>query len=332
MAQVPRSERLFRKAEAAMLAAIEIYNKPDFTYREETFAILMLNAWELLLKAKLLADNGNRSRCLYVYEARKRRDGTNTSKLYMKRNRTGNVQTISLGNCVAQLDKAQASRLNPAIKANLDALIEIRDNAVHFVNASLQLAKQVLEIGTAAVRNFIELAKRWFKHDFSQYNLYLMPIGFISGPAVVAGINLSADEKNLISYLGKLTTDPVITTASTSGFHVALELNMTFKRSPTDTAYAVAVTNDPSAPKVTLSEEDVRKRYPWDYRELAKRCKARYVGLLENSAFHTIRKPLLGDERFVKSRYLDPGNPKSARKDFYNPNILGEFDKHYTVK
>lgn len=41
--------KFFRRAEAAVLAAIELYNKPDFRYREEAFAILILNAWELIL-------------------------------------------------------------------------------------------------------------------------------------------------------------------------------------------------------------------------------------------------------------------------------------------
>ncbi len=49
-----------------MLSAIEVYNKPDFKYREETFAILMLNAWELLLKAKLVSDNANNLRCILL--------------------------------------------------------------------------------------------------------------------------------------------------------------------------------------------------------------------------------------------------------------------------
>ena len=52
MAKSPRSVKLYRKAEAALISAIEAYNKPDFKYREETFSILALNAWELLLKAK----------------------------------------------------------------------------------------------------------------------------------------------------------------------------------------------------------------------------------------------------------------------------------------
>jgi hypothetical protein len=45
------SAQISQKSVDAALAAIEIYNKPDFRHREETFAILMTNAWELLLKA-----------------------------------------------------------------------------------------------------------------------------------------------------------------------------------------------------------------------------------------------------------------------------------------
>ena len=48
-----RSRTLYDKSLSAMLAAIEVYNKPDFFYREETFAILAINGWELLLKARI---------------------------------------------------------------------------------------------------------------------------------------------------------------------------------------------------------------------------------------------------------------------------------------
>ena len=49
------SKELLEKSVQAALSAIEIYNKPDFRYREEVFAILMCNSWELLLKAKALS-------------------------------------------------------------------------------------------------------------------------------------------------------------------------------------------------------------------------------------------------------------------------------------
>ena len=54
-----RSKALLEKTIAATLAAIEIDNKPDFRYLEEAFAVLAINGWELLLKAKWLADHGN---------------------------------------------------------------------------------------------------------------------------------------------------------------------------------------------------------------------------------------------------------------------------------
>ena len=49
-------ESLIEKSIACAVSAIEIYNKPDFKYREETFSILMINSWELVLKAKLIKD------------------------------------------------------------------------------------------------------------------------------------------------------------------------------------------------------------------------------------------------------------------------------------
>jgi len=328
MSQVSRSMRLLRKAEAALLSAIEVYNKPDFKYREETFAILMLTAWEILLKAKVVLDNGNKLQSIFVYETRTTKSGHQSKKLYIRKNRSGNVHTRSLGQIVVVLDKNANSRLSTPIRVNIDALVEIRDNAVHYFNASPQLAKRVLEIGTASVKNFIELARRWFQIDLSNYGLYLMPIGFVAAPGTATAIPATPDEGRLVRYLAEVIQ------ASRSDedrdFNVALEVNLSFKRAPSDTIAAIAVTTDPSAPKVTLSEEDIRKTYPWDYAELTRRLRTRYSDFKAAEKFHEIRKPLTSDPRYVRTRYLDPGNPKSGKKDFYNANIVGEFDKHYT--
>ena len=52
MARKSKSQYLLEKSIQAAISAIEIYNKPDFKYREESFCILIVNTWELLLKAK----------------------------------------------------------------------------------------------------------------------------------------------------------------------------------------------------------------------------------------------------------------------------------------
>ena len=60
-----------------MVAAVEIYNKPAFPHKAvEGFAILAINGWELLLKAKWLAENQNQERSLYdPYESRPNKNG-----------------------------------------------------------------------------------------------------------------------------------------------------------------------------------------------------------------------------------------------------------------
>jgi Domain of unknown function (DUF3644) len=327
VAPLGRSVRLARQAEAAILAAVEIYNKHSFAYREETFAILALNAWELLLK--LLAENANRPTALWVYEARTTKTGKKSRKQYLKRNRAGNPHTLGLGQVIVALE-AKATKVPQPVRVNLDALIEIRDNAVHFINASPQLAKQVLEIGTAAVKNFVELGGSWFGLDLAGAQIYLMPIGFVAVPGTGTVVPLASDERNLLSFLTTLISTQV--TDDAASCHAALEISLSFKRAPTPSAFPVVVTNDPNAAKVTLSEEDIRTRYPWSYDEVRRRLKRRYVDFKENAKFHSIRKPLMADPAYVKSRFLDPGNPRSAKKDFYSSHVLDAFDLHYTRK
>lgn len=104
----PLHQKLVDKAVAAITAAVEVYNKPSFVYREETFAILALNAWELLLKAKVVKDAGNDLKSIRVYQARPTKSGEPSKKLCLKRNRAGNAQPISLGSCIVELDKTSS--------------------------------------------------------------------------------------------------------------------------------------------------------------------------------------------------------------------------------
>src|SRR5229473_3770197 len=330
MAQIARSVRFLQKAEAALLSAIEVYNRPTFAYREETFAILALNAWELLLKAKLLSEHGNKPRCLYVFERRSLKNGQPSSKLYLKRNRSGAAVTHSLWRTISELENRTAVRVDEAVKANIEALTEIRDNAVHFVIASPQLAKQVLEVGTAAVRNFVELARLWFQHDLSGRHFFLMPIGFVDAPHAATAIDLSKDESRLIAYLAQLTSNAV--QGAKSPFNVTLEVNLSFKRRTAAGAIAVAIANDPTAPQMTLTEDDFKRIYKWTHKQLVEQLRKRYTDFKSNHKFSGIKKPLMGDPKFVRARYLDPDNPTSGKKDFYSPTVLAEFDKHYTRK
>ena len=60
--------------------------------------------------------------------------------------------TIGVENCIVELEKKGTTFPGP-VRKNLEALTEIRDNAVHYLNAGPLLAKQVLEIGTASLKD-----------------------------------------------------------------------------------------------------------------------------------------------------------------------------------
>jgi len=95
----------------------------------------------------------------------------------------------------------------------------------------------------------------------------------------------------------------------------------------------VKLTDDPNAPAIRLEEEEIlKKKYTLDYKALTEELKKRFEDFKTNNKFHKLRKELMKDTKLSRTRYLDPNNPRSSKKDFYSPNIIKKFDKHYIKK
>ncbi len=322
-----RSKELLDRAIAATVSAIEVYNKPDFLYREEAFAVLAINGWELLLKAKWLADHDNRIRSLYVMEPRSKLDGTKSKKLQIKLTRSGNPFTHSLDFLAKKLVEAGAFDSNAW--ANLQLLLEMRDSSIHFYNLSGAFPVRLQEIGTASLKNFVAATNSWFGRDMSEFNFYLMPLSFITLPQQSDAIVLNHEEKKFLAFVDSLERADE---DANSLYSVTVNIDVKFTRSKAKDALGIHVTNNPNAPEVRLTEEQIRERYPWDYDRLTEECRKRYTDFKAVQKYHDIRKRLLKEKRFGDIRYLDPGNPKSPKKPLFNPNIMQELDKHYTKK
>jgi hypothetical protein len=329
----PRYSYLVDKAVDAAISAIEVYNKPAFRYREETFAVLMLNAWELLLKARILKENNNKLRSIEVWQRRATKSGPPSKKFFPKRNRSGNAMTISVGPAAATVKTYLKDNVDQYCVENISLLIEIRDNAIHFYNSGRGLRKKVQEIGSAALRNFTYAAKTWFARDLGSYDFALMPFAFESPTGIIQTV-FADDAKGPTAKLQQLLTETkqAFPFDSAKPFNVGVELELRFVRKTTDGAIPVRVApGDPGAVPVTISEEDARKAYPWTYDELRLALRRRYADFKENKTFHRIRRPLEGDTRYCHVRRLDANNPKTVKQKFYNPNILGIFDGHYQL-
>lgn len=130
---------MLEKSIAAMLSAIEIYNKPDFKYREETFSVLCINSWELLLKAQVLHLSNNKFNCLYKTEFKILKSGKKAITSTIKKNRSGNPLSINLFEAYNIITREFGLKIDKAVHDNLLALTEIRDNSIHFINNDIRV-------------------------------------------------------------------------------------------------------------------------------------------------------------------------------------------------
>lgn len=100
-------ERLLDKASEAFVLSIELYNRPSIKYRVEGFSFFICNAWELMLKAKLIKDNG-------------------LEAVYYKDNAD---RTITLERCLASVFTNDKDPL----RRNLEDIIRLRNTSTHFI-------------------------------------------------------------------------------------------------------------------------------------------------------------------------------------------------------
>jgi len=307
------SERLVEKSLHAALSAIEVYNKPDFKYRVEAFAILMVNAWELLLKAKVAKDNGEQESSLH----QKHKDGTTPLS------RSGNPRTITIGEA---MDKVN---LDQTLADNLFGLIELRDNAIHLLNDSHLLNVKTLEVGTASLRSYLEMGKDWFGMNLSRYNFYLMPMSFFHPHEMQSySINQETEQhRNLLRYITTLEEKHEADEVQTH--NISLHLETKFVKSKL--RYAP---DDPNAISFKVdAEESFQKKYTWSYKDhLVPALSKRYADFKVDKKFLALKKQFEVDEVYSKERHLDWNKPKGQAKRYYCPNILKEFDKHYTKR
>lgn len=315
------SAALLDKGLSAALSAIELYNKPDFKYREETFGILMTNAWELLLKAKALLDHAEDFSCLVVTD----RQGA------PKTTRSGSALTHEVLYLANQIAAQKGSGLEHACLKNLELLVEIRDTSVHFINRDLHFSRRMQDVGTAAVRNFITLATAWFEVDFSRYNFYLMPISFFHGFEAFQPTSVSAyseQMRSLLLYISEQEKSHSV--EDLGGPQVTLCVKTEFARAKSADALEFRVTNNPAAPELQLKEEDVRKRWPFTYDDMIARCRRRYAGFKTDKKFLSLKRQMENDgTKYARRRFLDPQNPKPPGKTFYSPEVFNFLDGHY---
>jgi hypothetical protein len=131
----------------AYVTSLEIINRLSMTYRVQLFCMSLCNAWELLLKAKILADNSNNRELLY--------DDKNLSNPSKKRKYEAR-NTISLHDCINKVLVNQQD----LVRLNLLEIVHLRNQFAHFVVKSVPA--DFIGLFQACVINYHHKINVWF--------------------------------------------------------------------------------------------------------------------------------------------------------------------------
>src|SRR5208283_2867556 len=125
--------------------------------------ILMINAWELLLKARVMKENGGKLPSVYARDSVKLKNGKYGKRKKVRLTRYGSPHTIGIVEARDLVQAYKKDNLEGVAAANITALLDIRDHATHVVASNASLRKTLAELSLAAVRNYIIASQKWFK-------------------------------------------------------------------------------------------------------------------------------------------------------------------------
>lgn len=314
MAKQSSVHRLVKKALFAAHSAIELYNKPTFQYKNESFVILMTNAWELLLKAKLLEDNPKNQNVIYIQSKTKTKTGLNPKRFYPKKNRTGNLQTIDIFEALRKTN-LQDRNLNDQI----ETIVELRDNSIHFMNDDSYLDMKLFQIATATTRSFVQVVREWFP-SFNNIESVL-PISFTVPDSV---LTISPKSNSLVQRLLKYVEKVERKKRPTTEHAIAFQVDVQLKRNiGTGAVVRNAGKNDKNAVPIKITDLDlIESKYKYDYDQLKKACKKRKANIKFDKRFMSIYKLSKESEEICLTRPLDPRRPNSIKKLFFSEQAV----------
>lgn len=214
------------KSEEAFLMAIEIYNKPTIKYRLEGFAFFICNAWELLLKAKILKNGES----IYYPD---------------KPNRT-----ISLSNCVSHI----FTNDKDPVRKNLEIIISLRNTSTHFVIKEMDSI--YLPFMQANVLNYSQKLFDFFERDITEkINSSFMTL-VINNESISDEEILSRYGDNILTRYNKVKneTEQIITENSNEKLAIQIDLNVKIVKDKDEAKTTFRIAKDGEEPVRIIKE------------------------------------------------------------------------------
>jgi hypothetical protein len=326
-------ESLIENSKSAIIASIEIHNKPIFSYRYEVTTILVINAWELLLKA-------------YIVENHKEVKLINKDGL-----------SKPFEECLAFVS-SQLGKDFRAIEENLQKIYEYRCHIIHFYKDNIDSILYALI--HKSIQFYNEFIKKFFNIDLAELtNLIILPIGFkpfaspvdfLSSDSDLSKSSNSVKEfiKSIVKSTESLESEGVQESILT-GFRMAVinenritnaDIIAGITKNPeasklniTNVLSGMQFSRDADAKKVNIEEETLFKTmYTLKYQDVIDKSKLIFTDFKQNAKFNKIMVNVKTKPELHRKRFLDVVNKTGMGQDFYTAGVFEELSKHFNVK
>lgn len=301
---------LLKNSAAAYFAAIEIHNKPDIEYRYETTTVLLMNAWELLLKA-------------YVRKF--------TKKNILNKDGKSIKYTTALTYTYEGMPKRDRLWFEP-IKANLEILETYRNCYSHFYDEELNPI--IFSIIAKAAESFVLFMERYFGSGYlSGRNLYILPLGFTLPFEPEGFLGRIAEtpkvSREVNDFLEKIVfvTEDLKAKGVNDSIFVGFEVHFGNAKKienadilakidndsgvPFSKRSVVRPSNDPGAASVSITDDEFFTFYPLEYYDVVNWSRENISDFKKAQKFNEIMRRIQQNPAFA--------GPKSVNKDKSHP-------------
>ncbi|WP_259569242.1 DUF3644 domain-containing protein [Shewanella baltica] len=279
--------KLVSRSLDAFTLALEVYNRPSMKNRVEGFAIMMVNAWELLLKAEILNAEGY-ERIFY--------DGD---------------KSISISDAV----KRRLQEKDP-VRINLETIIDLRDHAIHLLIPELQ--PQLSRLFQATVLNY----QTRYRNEMGNAPLAGQSVGMLSlvvdGPAPEVALIQKLYGKHAAQSVAKFIQrfDETSKKIDSTEFSIPVDYRLALVKREDESDLSLSVGDAGEGAIIITKTKDPDATHPYHMNEALDEINKRQVTIsIKSGAFQAVlNKHKINNQTKSDMRWVIDGRPRYSEK------------------
>ena len=280
-------DKLVSRSLDAFTLALEVYNRPSMKNRVEAFAIMMVNAWELLLKAEILKAEG--------YE-----------KIFNDGDRS-----ISISDAV----KRRLQEKDP-VRINLETIIDLRDHAIHLLIPELQ--PQLSRLFQATVLNY----QTRYRNEMGNAPLAGQSVGMLSlvvdGPAPEVALIQKLYGKHAAQSVSKFIQrfDETSKTVDSTEFSIPVDYRLALVKREDESDLSLSVGDAGEGAIIITKTKDPDATHPYHTNEALDEINKRQATTsIKSGAFQAVlNKHKINNQTKSDMRWVIDGRPRYSEK------------------